>query len=84
MNQTVAVTQWWAGLTSTERRAVLRLPVGGGVPPHLAVDLAENGVVLQRVDPRATDAPALTSFPAALREHLARVRSERVIVVGRG
>jgi hypothetical protein len=74
MKQMHAVTQWWEGLTTTERHAVLRLPVGNGLPADLALDLAENGVQLQRVNPRIEHAQVLTAFPDSLREHLERVR----------
>jgi hypothetical protein len=82
MNQAEAVRQWWAGLTGTEQHAVLRLPLSEGIPSNLALDLAENGVLLKRVNTRAEHAPVLTAFPEVLRDHLMRVRAMTRAVQG--
>lgn len=77
MTQNEALRQWWNGLTATERQAVLRLPLEAGLPETLAMDLAENGVSVVRVNPRAVGSPAVSAFPDVLREHLTRLRHDR-------
>lgn len=74
MTQTEALTQWWNGLTAAERLAVLGLPLEAGLPETVAMDLAENGVRVVRVNPRAAGAPAVTAFPDVLRDHLTLLR----------
>jgi hypothetical protein len=76
MNQAEAVEQWWSGLTAAEQYAVLRLPTDAALSPTLALDLAESGVIITRVNVRAGTSPALIAFPHVLREFLARVRTE--------
>jgi len=74
MTQTEAVQQWWAGLTTVERDAVLRLPPASGLPQGFTLDLAESGVAVERFTSRRWHEPTFNAFPDVLVQHLARVR----------
>jgi len=75
MTQTAAVQQWWAGLTTVERYAVLQLPPADGLPHGFALGLVEHGVAVQRAALGLGGRPASAAFPEPLLQHLARVRT---------